>query len=340
MQGEIAGAAAALWRKHGGSDGAVTAEPFAVGGNNRVFRLLPADGSAPVVVKSYFRGGPRDRLASEWAFLSYTASLGLRSAPRPIACDADAGFALYEWIDGRKLTSEEVGVREVATAAAFVRNLNADPQAARAARLPAASAGGFSIAEHFATTESRMARFAGFTPQGAVERHAAALIKAMDSYWAATKRALAARARDEGFSIDAPVAEHERLVSPSDFGFHNALLATDGRIVFLDFEYAGWDDVAKIVCDFFCQPAVPVDRALFDSFAAALLADQPDAARTRARVDLLQPVFALQWCCIMLNAFLPDVAKRGQFANPSDQEERKAAQLNKAATAFRHLKEA
>ena len=33
-----------------------------------------------------------------------------------------------------------------------------------------------------------------------------------------------------------------RALSPSDFGIHNALRRRGGHLVFLDFEYLGWDD--------------------------------------------------------------------------------------------------
>src|SRR6185503_11886129 len=46
-------------------------------------------------------------------------------------------------------------------------------------------------------------------------------------------------------------------LSPSDFGYHNAVLADDETVRFFDFEYAGWDDPAKLVCDFFNQVEVP-----------------------------------------------------------------------------------
>ena len=39
-------------------------------------------------------------------------------------------------------------------------------------------------------------------------------------------------------------------ISPSDFGFHNALRTNTGP-VFFDFEFSGWDDPAKTIIDFF-----------------------------------------------------------------------------------------
>ena len=38
----------------------------------------------------------------------------------------------------------------------------------------------------------------------------------------------------------------DRCVSPSDFGFHNAIVRGSGEICFIDFEYAGWDDSAQV----------------------------------------------------------------------------------------------
>ena len=62
------------------------------------------------------------------------------------------------------------------------------------------------------------------------------------------------------------VAKEEKSLSPSDFGFHNMLIDKNGRLRFIDFEYAGWDDPAKIICDFFCQPKFPVPMNWMDSF--------------------------------------------------------------------------
>ena len=47
-----------------------------------------------------------------------------------------------------------------------------------------------------------------------------------------------------------------RSLSPSDFGFHNALLEADGRLTFVDFEYFGWDDPVKIVADVMLHPGM------------------------------------------------------------------------------------
>ena len=56
--------------------------------------------------------------------------------------------------------------------------------------------------------------------------------------------------------VEAELPVEQRTLSPSDFGFHNALRRPDGRVVFLDLEYFGWDDPAKMISDFLLHPAL------------------------------------------------------------------------------------
>jgi hypothetical protein len=102
-------------------------------------------------------------------------------------------------------------------------------------------------------------------------------------------------------------------------------------VTFLDFEYAGWDDPAKMVSDFFSQLAVPVPFEHFERFLAAALAFSPNAEMLAVRTRILLPVFRMKWCCIVMNDFLPDTLRRRRFADPaSDEAKRKREQLDKA----------
>ena len=47
--------------------------------------------------------------------------------------------------------------------------------------------------------------------------------------------------------------DNQLILSPSDFGFHNIITKND-KMYFIDFEYAGWDDPRKLVCDFILNP--------------------------------------------------------------------------------------
>src|SRR4029077_18624926 len=108
-----------------------------------------------------------------------------------------------------------------------------------------------------------------------------------------------------------------------------------GRLRFVDFEYAGWDDPAKTACDFVCQPNLPVPEEYATRFTQAVVAGLSDVSLHQHRIALLLPVRRLKWCCIMLNEFLPVGSRRRSFARDADvQDERKRSQLQKAERAL------
>jgi hypothetical protein len=123
-----------------------------------------------------------------------------------------------------------------------------------------------------------------------------------------------------------------RTLSPSDFGFHNALRRPDGRVIFLDFEYFGWDDPAKMIADFLLHPAMNLPVDLKRTFASAIFRRFADWPGLRMRVESVYPLFGLKWCMIMLNEFLPDSYLRRQFAAaaPEDRSALQRRQLEKA----------
>jgi tyrosyl-tRNA synthetase len=56
-------------------------------------------------------------------------------------------------------------------------------------------------------------------------------------------------------------SDERNLLTPEQLEHHLACIKPQ-LARFLDFEYAGWDGPAKLVCDFFCQPALPAPASL------------------------------------------------------------------------------
>lgn len=307
--------------------------PLPGGRNNQVY--LVRTSASNWLLKVYFRdaGDPRDRLAAESAFAEFAWSHGVRAMARPIAFDREARLGLYEFIAGRALTPDEVDADAVDQAAAFFTAINKHRGDEAALRLPNASEACFSLSDHLACVERRIERLKrnAWSPQDAA---AAELVeRELAPAWQTVRVRVERLTDDLGLSRDEPRDVDERCLSPSDFGFHNALRDADGRLRFIDFEYAGWDDPAKLICDFFCQPAVPVPPQYFERFAERVVGGFPDRPAIERRVDLLLPVYRLKWCCILLNEFLPDGDRRRSFARAAaDVAERKRTQLDKART--------
>ncbi|MBI4371688.1 MAG: hypothetical protein HY552_05255 [Elusimicrobia bacterium] len=289
-----------------GLTGPFRCDAVAGAANNRVFRLRGEGWDA--LLKAYYRrpDDPRDRLGAEAAFSRFAWERGLRALPRPLAVDPAAGAALYAWVEGRRLEPGEADAGRVREALEFFQALNRHRAAAREAGLPDASEACFTLAAHAAAVRRRVEALAAAAEPEAADFARTALAPALAR---AEKRLRAASARG-----DAPLPAARRVLSPSDFGFHNALLGADGRLRFLDFEYAGWDDPAKTVCDFFLQPAVPAPAGSRAEFARGVGEAVGDPDGVAARAAALAPLYRVKWACIALNDFLPAGRARRRFA--------------------------
>ena len=310
-------------------------EPLLASGNNRVF-TLHCDGEK-MALKWYFHDAvdTRDRLGAEYAFLEHAWNMGLRCIPQPLGKDLSNHLALYEFVEGYKLEAAQVDEAAIRQAAQFLALLNSPQSRYAAPALPDASESCFSVATHFAMVDARLARLVHMPLETDVDRSAAEFVRSLAGYWQVAKAHLLEGSASLGLKPEAVLPAGDRCLSPSDFGFHNALLRPDGSFCFIDFEYAGWDDPAKTVGEFFSHPGIAVSHDQFEPFLAQALVPFDNAKQMAARVRLLEPISQVKWCCIILNEFLPSAARRRNFANPVvDSIAGKQRQLSKAITLF------
>ena len=132
-----------------------------------------------------------------------------------------------------------------------------------------------------------------------------------------------------GLSLIEKLSTANQIISPSDFGFHNALRLNNDQLKFVDFEYAGWDDPAKLVGDFFNQVEVPVDRSYLSIFTESIAKMIDNSAQFHASVKLLLPLYRIKWTCIVLNYFVPRNQHEKNFVT-SITSEKRYEQLQKA----------
>jgi hypothetical protein len=291
--------------------------PLSGGRNNRSHLLTTSDGRRSFL-KCYFRhrDDPRDRLGAEFAFASYCHRFEIAAAPRPLARDNAARLGLYEFVEGRRLQAGSVDQDHVSQAIAFVRSLQAHRDSPEAATLPTASEACFDVEAHRRCIAARIDRLAAVARQRSDDEAFRSLVlERLVPTWEVIDQRLLAAPTEDPLTFARPLSHSERILSPSDFGFHNALEAADGRLRFVDFEYAGWDDPAKLVCDFFCQVDVPVPLGFAPWFTAQVAALVKYPERFMARTELLFPAYRVKWCAIVLNEFLAAGAARRQFGS-------------------------
>ncbi|MDZ4762505.1 MAG: aminoglycoside phosphotransferase family protein [Alphaproteobacteria bacterium] len=329
QKADLSGLAVRLCREAGLGD-PVALERLAGGKNNRVFRLPFGDGGS-VVLKSYFHdpGDTRDRLSAEWSFLNYAWRKGVRAAPQPLASDPVEHLGLYSMLPGDKLAALDIDEAHVRAAADFVCDVNAPDRSI--GHLALGSEACLSLDQHVATVDRRIARLQQIAEDAPHREAAQRLINGdLTCCWNDVKHGVRAGAAKAGLKMNEAIVATDVIASPSDYGFHNALIGEDGVLRFLDFEYAGRDDPAKLAGDFFGCPEIPTPPAEFGTFVDRMsdrLGLSPSAG---VRAHLLRNAYRVKWACIILNDFLPTEDARRSFADQGEREQRCARQLAKA----------
>jgi len=304
------------------------AEPVRRGGNNRVFKLLGRDSCAILKIYPTQKEDPRDRLGQEFGALSFLARYGVAEVPRPVASDPARHCAAYEWIDGAPPT--EIGAAEVDELADFFVRLQTLRECDDAAALPEGATPALSPASVAAQLAGRLERLtAVITPGSQVGQFVATSLRpAVEGAIDRLRQGCAAAGLDFAASLPARL----RVLSPSDFGFHNTLRRPSGRLAFLDFEYFGWDEPAKAVADVMLHAGMSLSRELALRYRARIA----DALRRTDpafldRFTLFFPALRAIWCLILLNEFLPERWARRVLAGSAD--ERTVAQARQLAKA-------
>lgn len=309
------------------------------GRNSQVFHLAckTSAGEKQYVAKGYFRhlGDLRDRLGVEFSSLKFLWENGLRCIPQPILVSIENSCAIYEFIEGKKLSAAEIGTPEIDQVVQFIAALQELKTHPGSKSLSCASEACFSIQAILNSIDTRLSRLSAVSQETYLhgEMHTFLDYKLLPTLAEASQCCYESLS-NQGKTLETELAQAHHILSPSDIGFHNALLRPNGQLVFLDFEYFGWDDPAKTIADFLLHPNPAMAltsnlKAHFSESLKTLLADDQDLPN---RLRLVYPLFGIKWCLILLNEFLDTDYQRRSFAceGMSDRNSILAKQLLKA----------
>jgi len=309
------------------------------GGRNSQIHKVVVDNKPSLALKAYFRHAAdnRDRLATEFNSFSYLWKNGFREIPEPIVADRERGWAIYQFIEGEKIPPGQAADADVNAFVDLLGRLRELSRQPDSRKLDAASEAFFTVDEVLTNVKQRWQRVnaaEGDTPLFQALRQF--LDKELTPLLELVTPWSKARLQTAGISAAQELSWEQRTLSPSDCGFHNALRRPDGRIIFLDFEYFGWDDPAKMISDFLLHPAMELSAELKKKFASAVLRRFSDFPKLVDRLESVYPLFGLKWCTILLNEFVSDSLQRRQFAAVTVQD-RAALQMQQLDKARRML---
>lgn len=299
------------------------------GRNNRAFKLKC--NGYEFFLKAYFYSStdPRDRLCHEFSFTNYVWSNGMHSVPEPLGKLPNHRLALYEFINGKTANYRPTTTSDIRQATDFILSVNNYRANDAAEKLPPASEACFSMDDHIKNTAMRVNRLSQIEVTDDYDEIAKQQIEqVLLPLWDEVMKNIDAQRKKNSF-IDETLSVDQRWISPSDFGFHNAIEERNGRLRFIDFEYAGWDDPAKLLCDFANQPDRILESSLSLNFIRDIIAADVNPEFLQYRYALLEPLYQIKWACIILNDFLPMGGVRRTFTRSANINENKRAQLEK-----------
>ncbi|MBT3635890.1 MAG: phosphotransferase [Opitutae bacterium] len=279
------------------------------GGNNCVYKI--EIGEDAILGKIYHRDthDSRDRFGQEMAFVKYLASIRVKESPPLIAQDQSAGAACFDWIDGTNFDSGLPLCDDYwKQCFSFLKKIQAGKKTIEAQNLPSGSEAAFSFRAHFAFLQNRRDYWLSHSDNQTIPAEIRSFLSNdLDEQYKSLARELISHP-----DFNKELEQDEKIISPSDFGLHNAKLKEDGKLAFFDFEYGGWDDPAKTVADFFAQPRLPAPPEEFSTLLSTfseILTSQV-MKRLLKRLPLVERIIRLKWCYILLNDFHPVSSKR------------------------------
>ncbi len=291
---------------------ALRLERIGGGRNSRVYRVHGNGGEQ--VAKFYFgrTADGRSRSQVEFDAFEFLWQHGMRCIPEPLKQDHRQQVALYAYVEGTPVEGADASERDLDQLAAFVRALKALAGAPGSLELPPAAEAFFSVAAVVDNVAERYRRMAGL--EGSGDSYDA-LRQYLRGEFAPALAQFAAWARTRSRDFDAEIPLERRTLSPSDLGFHNSVRTAAGSLVFLDFEYFGWDDPAKALSDALLHPRMDLAQPLRTYLAGRFASVFDEDPQWRARVEALYPLFGLKWCMILLNEFRNDQLERRRFVD-------------------------
>jgi hypothetical protein len=308
-------------------------EKVSVGGNAGVHRLVLEDNSA-VKLKIYPVDSHHDRLFSEFIATRGLSDLGFQCVSKPLADDLELGVGIYEWIDGDRVINPNQ--QDLRSSLSFLSKLHMIRNSKQFKDAPLASASCFSGRNIENQMKHRLDDFEASRMQYSE------LDKFLGVAFIPIMEDLINRAQNNwpgNGGFENPIPKTQQTLSPSDFGFHNALRRPDGSLVFIDFEYFGWDDPVKLMSDFSFHPGMTLSneqKSFWLNDALKIYGED-----LHERLNVCRPLYGLIWCLIFLNDFRPEIWQRRLLSDDSRHARKQEilnGQLAKARTLLQDIR--
>ena len=294
-------------------------------GNSRVYKVTKKKKKFALKIYPNKHLDERPRLKTEFSSLAFLHKNSILNVPKPVSKDINLNIGLYSWIEGK--TVEDTSKNHLDDCIDFVKLLNS--LETQEEEFDLASQACLSGVELRRQIRKRLEKLIS---EGKDKNLNLFLVKSFSP--------LLKQIEQKYFkkwplsSKDTDLIKEKRILSPSDFGFHNALLRKNKGLCFLDFDYFGWDDPVKLVSDFYWHPAMDLtnkQRNYWIEATEKIFMEKDKDFNQRLMASM--PFYGLRWILIILNEFLDNslkIRRHVRLSTEYNSNSAKRVQLKKA----------
>tara|TARA_B100002019_G_C21257919_1_gene595004 strand:- start:1328 stop:2326 length:999 start_codon:yes stop_codon:yes gene_type:complete len=239
-----------------------------------------------------------DRFKSELSFSNFLLINKFNNTPEILFHNKSQSWIVYKWIEGKRIS--RISKNHVEKLLQFLLSIN-NPKL-KNCYLPLASEACFSLIEHKNLIYKRIDNTLSFLNQINLENKDE-IIKNIRDRCTTINNYFPNKNNDkEGFFTSA-LKNHQRLITPSDVGFHN-ILVNKNQMYFLDFEYAGIDDPFKLISDLVLQPDYAIPNEYIYLLNKLIFKFKKDINSFEKKLLIILDLYILKWFCIILNPLI------------------------------------
>lgn len=268
------------------------------GGNSKVYQIIDSKNTR-YALKIYpeLSIDSRPRLKTETGAVQLLWSKDL-PVPKLICSDLNLNWGIYQWLEGK--TNQAPDLDFIYQSIFFVKELNKRVKNHHNLHL-------FSNASEACLSGEDLSmqidqRLQNLKKVGSIE-----LDEFLNKCFLPKYEYFILRAKSMlGDSFAKTLEKRFQILSPSDFGSHNAIVSENQQYYFYDFEYFGFDDPVKLVSDYLWHPGMTLNDQLKTKWLQLTWELFGEDPQYMDRLSAYNPLLGLRWCLIMLNEFLPN----------------------------------
>ncbi len=301
------------------------------GGNSIVFKVTCTDAIYAMKLYPEMQNGDwRNRQKNEELACGFLSSQKIKG-PRIFSSDFRFNVCVFDWVDGEKISV--VTDEDLKASLKFLSELNAKKSEAFDL-INDASEACFSPQLLIDQVDDRIQKLLA---QNNNYLNSFLIDEVFYAYEIAKKSMLIGMKKVD---LDQRLDQGLKTLSPSDFGFHNAIRIKNNDVMFLDFEYFGFDDPAKLICDFLWHPGMNLSEKMRRDWVLGAFKIYDADNKLSERVNSFWAMYGVRWILIILKRVKMTEHRSNNFHTSKDFDYtniENAVQIKKAKKIIRHI---